>query len=193
MNGGNSNTSGQNVATLEWSGTPISVSLKARQEIARDLHVTLENQQTSDIWDQATEPTDKTLIWWPKDPTSGARIGRPKTYNAATGQWEELGKSDELPPKRMRATGEQQIGAGTSQDVTINFGFEMPTEEGYEIRILPQAKVDGLYVSAPANMNTFAWIITGQTQRAFSFQIYNVPTGGITVRWTVEEINSDKY
>lgn len=187
MNGSDSNTSGDNVAVREWTGTPKHVSQPARDEILRDFQISWERKTAdSDIWSGTTEPTDKTKIWWPKDPVSGTRIGQPKYYDTATGTWVALGTDSGAAQARKRANGEKAVVAGAS---IVSISFDGIASDNYKVTITPSTKQeDGTYGPSPANMNNFGWCIVAMATGQFQVQLFAVPTGGLTLLWEVEEL-----
>lgn len=182
-NGTNGNTAGQNVATVEWGGTPQCVSASARAEIERDIRVFVNIDSTSDIWSEATEPTDKTLIWWPRDAITGLRVGKPKTYNSASGQWEELGKAEPVTYP-VPVFGNDTVAASVSQSKTVTFPSPMANAE-YHFDLTPTTRVGSTFGAASTNMNDFGWQITAMTPAAVTLQFFNVPTGGLGFSWIV--------
>lgn len=187
-----SNTSGATVAILDFIRSVPGDLIGDKQfaEICRRLQATIEGQADSDIWGETAEPTDRTLVWWPKDPTSGSRIGQPKVYSYESNAWVPVGSELKFPEKRERREGTATLNAGT---FTVNISFDGWGSDKYFVQIAPLAKKDGGWIPAPANMNNFAWIVTNQAVNQFTLTFYNVPSGGIDVHWQVTEINPDKY
>lgn len=186
-NGSNSNTAGSTVAKVAFGGKPQCLSQAARDELQRDIIVTVPNAQDSDIWSDVTEPTDKTLIWWPKDPTSGVRIGKPRTYDVASAKWVELGAAPvlKLPERRF---GTDTAGAAVSQSKEVPIVPAMPSDD-FEFALTPTSRIGSTYGAASANMNDFGWQITAMVKDKVTLQIYNAPSGGIGFNWRAEEKN----
>lgn len=192
MNGSNSGTSGANVATVTFAPKAEGDCLAnvTLEEVVRRLQVTFEGRLTSDIWSDATEPTDHALIWWPKDPITGARIGQPKSYNVDTGTWIPLGNAPNSGFKaRKRANGVVALAAGAS---SVNVDFTSIGTDAYHITLTPQTLAGSTWNPAPANMNNFGLIVTNRAVGQFTVAAFAVPTGGISVAWEVAEIAAEE-
>lgn len=185
MNGSNSNTSGNTVGTVTFGGKPECVSAAARAELQRDMIVTVKQDGTSDIWDKTTPPDDKTLIWWPKDPTSGVRLGQPRTYNAATGEWVEQGATPPYVPPEKRF-GNDTVAAAVSQSKEITITPAMP-EDDFIFYVIPTTQVGTTFNPASANMDNFGWEIIARVKNKVTLQFFNVPSGGLGFDWKAEE------
>lgn len=186
MNGSNGNTSGTNNVILDAipkSGADC-ISDANMQEIARRISARVENRTDSDIWGGTTAPEDKTLLWWPKDTTTGVRLGQPKVWDAATETWIPLGTVT-LPayPKRTRRNGLEFVPAGASDKV---FTFESMGTEDYMIYLSMTRKVGGSWLAASANMTGFGWQIIGMSATTFTVHFFAVPTDGFGVMWEIQ-------
>lgn len=190
MNGSNSNTSGATVATLDFKpAVPGDViGDKQMREIVRRLQVTNEGRSDSDIFPGTTAPSDLTLIWWPTDPTSGTRIGKPKTYDSELGQWVELGQGTERQFNRF-VTGIKGVSAGNS---TVNFDFNGWQTKNYHISLTPTIINGDTVLSTPADLNNFHWVVSNKANDQFTVMFYAVPAGGLNIQWKVEEIDPTK-
>lgn len=193
MNGSNSNTAGKNVATVETEQKRESdcISDALMQEIARRLKVTWENSTEGDIIGTTEPPADKTKIWWPRDATTGTRIGQPKVWDAPTEAWVALGNVT-LPSqaKRRRKNGLQFVAAGAGPAV---FTFESVGTDNYQIYLAPTRKVGGTWLAASANMTGFGWQVLAQTETSFTVHFFAVPTDGFGILWeiaTLEEFSN---
>lgn len=187
MNGSNGNTAGANnvvIDAVEKTGEDC-ISNAHMQEIARRLNARVENRTDSDIWGGTEAPEDKTLLWWPKDSTTGVRLGQPKVWDAATEAWIALG-SVTLPayPKRAFRAGLEFVPAGVT--VEKEFVFETIGTLDYGIRLTMTRKVGGTFLAAPANMNNFGAVVIDQTVTTFKVKFYNVPTDGLGVMWEIQ-------
>lgn len=189
MNGTNSNTSGANVVTLDFrkKGPGHCLSDSTMAEIISRTDGTVELSGKSPFWTAATEPTDKTLIWWPVDPVSGAPIGQPRIYDAATSKWVLIGGTiPKVYSPRKRSNGAALIAAGTTAVATVSFAS---VGANYILNISLTTKGAAGYGAAPTNMNNFGYVVTSKTDGQFIVNFYNVPTGGFTMEW--EAVNTD--
>lgn len=172
--------------TSKLKGESDCVSDKVMAEIARRLSISVASESlTSDIWSEATEPANKSLIWWPIDPLTKARIGVPKAYDATTSTWVPLGgiavPKSYLPRKRRNGASTMVAGSGT-----LNATFEDVGTKEYFVKFnatTETARYSGTFNAAPAAMNNFAIILTSRSATSFTAQVYNVPTGGATIEW----------
>lgn len=197
MNGSDSNTSGANVVAFGFKSqvSGDTISDRQMQELIRRLEGSVTPAETGDISSSADEPTDKTAIWWPVDPTSGVRIGQPRTYNTATGKWEALGSGLTLPQFRGHASSRVYIANTTSAALataSADCSFAGFGTDQYDIAITPVARNDTAFIAAPVSLASFGWVVTAQADGKFTLMAYNVPVGGIGFAFSVTEINPDK-
>lgn len=188
MNGSNSNTAGKNVATVEPAKKLESdcVSDLLMQEIARRLKITFEYAAEGDIVGTVEAPADKTKIWWPRDVTTGTRIGQPKVWDAPTETWVPLGNVT-LPtqPKRRRKNGLQFVAAGAGAAV---FTFESVGTNDYQIYLTPTRNVAGTWLAASLNMTGFGWQVLAQTETSFTVHFFAVPADGLGIQWEIQTL-----
>lgn len=186
MNGSNSNTSAATVGTLAFTGKPQCVSQAARDELQRDAIITIPaSSGEADIWPGTQPPDDKTLIWWAKDPTSGVRIGKPKTWDASTNQWVELGQPQvvKLPERRF---GNDSVAAAASQSKEIEITPAMPIDDFF-FAITITTQIGTTYNAASANMDDFGYQVIGKAKDKVTVEFFGVPTGGLGFDWKAEE------
>lgn len=184
----NSNTSGATVAALTFKPRTEGDKLTddILQELQRRAEISVELQRASDIVGTAQPPTDKTKIWWPIDPTTGARIGKPKVWDATTEQWVPFGSSGVVEvPQRKRRNGIVQFANAGS---VFNVDFLDIQTTNYMVTLTPFAFVDGASVSPPANMDNFAYVITSRSNAQFTVQVFAGPAGGFSFLWEVAEM-----
>lgn len=176
--------------TTKPKGASDCVSDKTLAEIARRLSIEVPSESsTSDIWSEATEPANKSLIWWPIDPLTKARIGVPKAYDVTTSTWVPLGgiavPKSYLPRERRNGASTMLAGSGA-----LNASFEDVGTKEYFVKFnvtTETVRYGGTFNAAPANMNNFGIILTSRTATSFTAQVYNVPTGGATIEWELCE------
>ena len=175
------------ITTKPKSGSDC-LSDKVIAEIARRIQIDVPSENTgTDIWSEATEPSNKALIWWPIDPLTKARIGVPKAYDTTTATWVTLGGISipkvYLPRKRRNGASTLVAGSGT-----INPSFEPMGTKNYFVKFLVTTETSsgsGTFNAAPANSNNFAIMLTARSESSFSAQVFNVPTGGATIEWEI--------
>lgn len=184
-NGADSNTNGDNFATTKATPKTGSdcISDERMAEIARRLQITIPVQKDSDIWSGAEPPEDKSLLWWPLDPTNGTRIGDvPKKWDAATGMWIDTGKTTPTTKIETRF-GRDTVAADATKVVTF---AAMPGE--YFVTITITSRIGTTFSAPAANMDNFDWEITNQAADTFSITFFAVPAGGVGFDWKVEQI-----
>ena len=176
--------------TVKPKGESDCLSDKVLAEISRRLSISVpEKTSESDIWSESTEPANKSLIWWPIDPLTKARVGVPKAYDLTTATWVPLGgiaiPQSYLPRKRRNGASTLVAGSGT-----FNASFETMGTKEYFVKFLVTSETasgSGVFNAAPAAMNNFAILLTARTETSFSAQVFNVPTGGATIEWEIAE------
>lgn len=188
MNGSNTNTSGDSVASVD------SVAKKAGDcltdgvmaEIARRLTVTLETSQSGQVVLSATAPTDTTKIWWKVDPITNIPVGNPMTYDATSSAWKEITSQATSGFKVVR-TGTITVPAGAS---TQTLNFETVNTANYAAFFSPTARTgSGQWNAAPDTL-TANWIIANQASNQLSVKFYAVPTGGLQYDYLLVERNT---
>lgn len=154
-------------------------------ELTRRLQIRWAAKDESQIWTGAEPPTDRTKIWVPLDPITGALIGQAKQFNESLNQWVAFGEGGEVPEKKAkRRYGMQQLVNGNS---VKNFEFASMGTTEYTITLTFAAFVDGGWIAAPANMNNCQCLILNRSDIMFTAQFYSVPAGGLSVIWCVTE------
>ena len=176
MNGSNSNTSGGNVATIDFKRAEAGDKIPddVISELARRLVATTENQEQGTIVLSPTPPGDTTKIWWQTDPLTSVPVGQPKLYDAASGQWVENSVAGATIPRTRHF--QVFASAGNSQQ---NVAFQELATTDYVAILSPTTWVNGTWQTNP-NANTQNWLITNKLSNGFTVAFYTVPTGGLT-------------
>lgn len=176
----NLNTSGETVAELAFKQKVSGdcVDDRTMMELVRRLEATFTQTVTSDIWPGATPPEDKSLIWWPKDPTSGTRIGQPKIYDAVLKEWVPLTGSLTAPTAlRARRNGQNAVAAG---DSVVNLDFDSLETTNYFPSITLMSP------STPGNMANTAFTVISRSNAQCVVAFFGIPAAGATALWTME-------
>lgn len=188
MNGSSSNTSGANVAAVDFTPQAGSdlVSNKVMEEVARRLNVTFEQAVSSDFIISATAPEDLTKIWFQIDPITNVLIGQAKIWDADAEEWVSPATQDVpyAPPQKYRTTFFSAAGASTS-----NVTLAGITTTDYDVTLTPTTQtVPGTWLPAPVTFPShFGFVIIGRTETTLQVAVYGAPTGGIQWEVLIEE------
>jgi hypothetical protein len=193
MNGANSNTSGDNQARFRLKPPAETDRIPAwlAEEMTRRGYVVLQFAVESNVVIQATEPEDKTKVWFLAD-ANGIPQGSAQVYNQETGKWGPVyqGVPVYVPP--MRRNGEVSATAGSS---SMTVSFESVETINYFVTLTPTSKkADGSGFNAPpatvplvATSSAF-WIVSGMGDNTFTVNFYGIPTGGLLFLWEINVI-----
>jgi hypothetical protein len=186
-NGSSSNTSGANVATVDFSakGGSDLISDKSMEEVARRLEITFEQAGAlENVILSATEPAeaDRDKIWFQIDPITNVLIGQAKIFDSVSGTWISPASQDTpyIPPLHRYVTNFSPAGAST-----INFVFEDIKTEDYMIVLVPTTNIAGAWLIAPGSFPThFGYTVIGKTNTTVQVAFFGVPTNGI--QWEMD-------
>lgn len=190
MNGNSSNTSGANVAAIDFarkSGSDAIADVHL-DEIARRLVITFEEATQGNVVFSPTPPDDKTKAWWQTDPVTGIPLGQPRIYDSTQSAWVAIDVTNTYTPPAKRYLKERVV-AGAS---TVLFQFDDILTENYEVSLeWTTQNADGTWAAAPATYPAqFGYIIAARTNTFLTVNAYAVPTGGLMLQGCIEAIPS---
>jgi hypothetical protein len=188
------NTSGANIATVEIKAFAEGdrIPLALREELKRIIEVSFQGREDNDIVSTLTPPVDLTKIWWPINPTTGARQGNPQIWSYSTSEWVDFGTNGVPVFKyRQRRNGRYQLPAG---DGTAIVQFDSVETDKYQIRLTPVFFVDGTFAAVPnkTDLGDFFIGVSAMSHNQFSLAYYDAPKTGlacISVDWEVVTID----
>ncbi len=186
MNGTNSNTSGNAVASVDYAkkGANDCILDEVMEELVRRLIVTLEVLGEGNVVFSPEPPDDKSKVWWQTDATTNIPIGQPKVWNDETQQWIPAVTSDVFIPPRRRFGRVFAPPGATSQ----NFSFEDIGTEDYFSTITPTTFDGTTWGAAPGTFPThFGWCVTGKTTNTLTLSFFGTPSPGIWFEVDIEE------
>lgn len=184
MNGANSNTSGENQGRfrLKPKGATDRIAPWLEEELIRRGFILLDISTDSNVVISATEPEDKTKVWFKAD-LNGIPQGSAQIYNSVTGKWGPIdqGLQPYVPPARRY--GRVSAVAGNSQ---MNINWESMATVDIHINVTPTTqKTDGSsFNSPPATLpNGWGFLITNLHETGGTLNFYGIPTGGLIFFW----------
>lgn len=187
MNGSDSNTSGADVATIDFAEKSGSDMLSNDQlgEIARRLQITFERQQTGSVLFQPVAPDDHTKGWVQTDILTGLPVSKVKIWDEESGGWVLQDTSDPVyvPPPKRYASVTAEAGASL---VTVSFE-DIKTSE-YFVVVTPVTLENGTWNPAPAAFpDGYGWAITNKTNTSFSIQFRGMPAAGLSFEFEITD------
>lgn len=192
MNGSSSNTSGVNEAKLRLKPrTDLSrIPQPVRDELERDAYVIIEAPAGGDstVLLQATEPEDKTKIWWQTD-TNGVPQGVPLTYSTTQSRWVPLGTDSSAYIAPTTRNGSDYVAAGASTKLFGPFATVGTTR--YLVTLTPTFFWNGSWKTPVAFISTYGWALVNKAQDSFSVSFTGIQTGGLAFDWQLTVLAND--